>query len=141
MVSTTALQLLDNGAQRHELTSIRRNDMRFDRPPMFRNAPVVAAALLALCGSAFASSHREAPFITTSPKVDASDFYMFNSYEAGRTGFVTLVANYQPMQDGFDGPNYHAMDANALYEIHIDNVGDAHEHLTFQFRFQNNLTR
>jgi len=113
--------------------------MRLDRPPLFRTAPVVAAALLALSGSAFASSHREAPFITTSPKVDASDFYMFNSYEAGRTGFVTLVANYQPMQDGFDGPNYHAMDANALYEIHIDNVGDAHEHLTFQFRFQNNF--
>ena len=32
------------------------------------------------------------------------------------------------------------MDANALYEIHIDNVGDAHEHLTFQFRFTNTFT-
>ena len=114
--------------------------MRQDRPHPFRAAPVVAAALLALTGSAFASSHREAPFITTSPKVDASDFYMFNSYETGRAGFVTLVANYQPLQDGFDGPNYHAMDANALYEIHIDNVGDAKEHLTFQFRFQNTFT-
>ena len=112
--------------------------MRLDRPHL-RATPVVAAALLALAGSAFASSHREAPFISTSPKVDASDFYMFNSYEAGRAGFVTLVANYQPMQDGYDGPNYHAMDANALYEIEVDNVGDAHEHLTFQFRFQNNF--
>ena len=114
--------------------------MRQDRPHPFRAAPVVAAALLALTGGAFASSHREAPFITTSPKVDASDFYMFNSYETGHAGFVTLVANYQPLQDGFDGPNYHAMDANALYEIHIDNMGDAKEHLTFQFRFQNNFT-
>ena len=114
--------------------------MRQDRPHPFRAAPVVAAALLALAGGASASSHREAPFISTSPKVDASDFYMFNSYEAGRSGFVTLVADYQPMQDGFDGPNFHAMDANALYEIHVDNVGDAHEHLTFQFRFQNNFT-
>ena len=114
--------------------------MRSISPHPLRATPVVAAALLALAGSAFASSHREAPFITTSPKVDASDFYMFNSYEAGRAGFVTLVANYQPMQDGFDGPNFHAMDANALYEIHIDNVGDAKEHLTFQFRFKNNFT-
>ena len=114
--------------------------MRQDRPHPFRAAPVAAAVLLSLAGGAFASSHREAPFITTSPKVDASDFYMFNSYETGRSGFVTLVANYQPLQDGFDGPNYHAMDANALYEIHIDNVGDAHEHLTFQFRFQNNFS-
>jgi len=114
--------------------------MRLDRPSLFRTAPVVAAALLAISGSAFASSHREAPFITTSPKVDASDFYMFNSYETGRSAFVTLVANYQPLQDSYGGPNYHAMDANALYEIHIDNVGDAKEHLTFQFRFQNSFT-
>ena len=114
--------------------------MRQARPQPFRAAPLVAAALLAVTGGACASSHREAPFIATSPKVDASDFYMFNSYETGRAGYVTLVANYQPLQDGFDGPNYHAMDANALYEIHIDNVGDAKEHLTFQFRFQNNFT-
>ena len=47
----------------------------------------------------FASSHREAPFITTRPKVDATDFYMFNSYETGRAGYVTLIANYQPFED------------------------------------------
>jgi hypothetical protein len=31
------------------------------------------------------------------------------------------------------------MDPNALYEIHIDNNGDAKEDLTFQFRFKNTL--
>ena len=30
---------------------------------------------------AHASSHREAPCITTRPKVDGTDFYMFRSYE------------------------------------------------------------
>src|SRR4051812_22853928 len=39
-----------------------------------------------------ASSHREAPGITKTPKLDGSDFYMFSSYETGRTGFVTLLA-------------------------------------------------
>lgn len=100
----------------------------------------LAIALLGLAAGAQASSHREAPFITTSPKVDATDFYMFNSYEAGRAGYVTLIANYQPLQDGYGGPNYFSMDPNALYEIHIDNVGDAKEHLTFQFRFKNKLS-
>jgi len=113
--------------------------MRITRSPLFRAAPVVAAALLAMTGGALASSHREAPFITTSPKVDASDFYMFNSYETGRSNFVTLIANYQPLQDGYGGPNYFPLDENALYEIHIDNVGDGKEHLTFQFRFKNTL--
>ena len=88
---------------------------------------------------AFASSHREAPFITTSPKVDGTDFYMFMSYEAGRSGYVTLIANYQPLQDAYGGPNYFKMDPNALYEIHVDNNGDAVEDLTFQFRFNNTL--
>jgi len=100
----------------------------------------LGVALLCLAAGAQASSHREAPFITTVPKVDATDFYMFRSYEAGRDGYVTLLANYQPLQDGYAGPNYFSMDANALYEIHIDNVGDAREHLTFQFRFKNKLS-
>lgn len=87
--------------------------------------------------NAFASSHREAPFIAAMPKVDGTDFYMFNSYESGRAGFVTLLANYQPLQDAYGGPNYFALDPEALYEIHIDNNGDAREDLTFQFRFTN----
>jgi hypothetical protein len=96
-----------------------------------------AAGMLSL--PAQASSHREAPFITTQPKVDAADFYMFNSYEPGRAGYVTLIANYIPLQDAYGGPNYFAMDPNALYEIHVDNDGDAKEDITFQFRFKNKL--
>jgi hypothetical protein len=96
---------------------------------------VGSLALLTSAGNVQASSHREAPFITTHPKVDGSDFYMFRSYEAGRSGYVTLIANYQPLQDPFGGPNYFFMDPHALYEIHIDNDGDGDEDLTFQFRF------
>ena len=113
--------------------------------PRIRHLTKACLVLLA-AGSAMASSHREAPFITTSPKVDGTDFYMFRSYEGvaangsgGRSDYVTLLANYQPLQGPYGGPNYFAMDPNALYEIHIDNNGDAREDLTFQFRFQNTL--
>lgn len=105
----------------------------------FAATPVLAAVLLACAASAGASSHREAPFITTSPKVDGTDFYMFRSYETGRSDYVTLIANYQPLQDAYGGPNYFSLDPNALYEIHIDNNGDAKEDITFQFRFTNTL--
>jgi len=98
-----------------------------------------AAALFGASTTVLASSHREAPAITTTPKVDAADFYMFNSYEPGRTGFVTLIADYLPLQDAYGGPNYFKLDPNALYEIHVDNVGDAKEHITFQFKFKNTL--
>jgi len=97
---------------------------------------LTSAVALSIGAAALASSHREAPFITTTPKVDGTDFYMFNSYEAGRAGFVTLIANYQPLQEPYGGPNYFTMDPEALYEIHVDNNGDAAEDLTFQFRFQ-----
>lgn len=98
------------------------------------------ACLTACCSTAvLASSHREAPFITTSPKVDAADFYMFRSYETGRTDHVTLIANYAPLQDAYGGPNYFSLDKNALYEIHLDNNGDAKEDITFQFRFNHKL--
>jgi hypothetical protein len=96
---------------------------------------VAAAVAMTIAGAALASSHREAPFITNLPKVDASDFYMFNSYEAGHTGFVTLIANYLPLQEPQGGPNYFQLDPEALYEIHIDNNGDGAEELTYQFRF------
>jgi hypothetical protein len=94
---------------------------------------LAGVALLPLAASA--SSHREAPFITTRPKVDGTDFYMFNSYEPGRAGFVTLIANYQPFEFPQGGPNYYTMDPNALYEISVDNTGSGTEALTFQFRF------
>ena len=106
--------------------------------------PLSMLGILMLASTAFvpaaqASSHREAPFITRHPKVDATDFYMFRSYEPGRANFVTLIANYQPLQDAYGGPNYFSMDPDALYEIHVDNNGDANEDITFQFRFKNTL--
>ena len=105
-----------------------------------------ACILLVAAGSALASSHREAPGSTTSPKTDGTDFYMFRSYEGiaadgtgGRSDYVTLLANYQPLQAPYGGPNYFQLDSNALYEIHIDNTGSGKEAMTFQFRFKNNL--
>ena len=101
---------------------------------------VAAIALaLALAVQAGASSHREAPFIGKFPQVDATDFYLFMSYEPDRTGYVTMIANYIPLQAAYGGPNYFPLDSNALYEIHIDTDGDAIENHTFQFRFSDNL--
>ena len=103
---------------------------------MIKHRQLLFAVLAAsAAGGALASSHREAPFISTRPSVDGTDFYMFNSYEAGRAGYVTLLANYIPLQDPSGGPNYFNLDDNALYEISVDNTGSGAGNLTFQFRF------
>src|SRR5580692_10407884 len=109
-----------------------------------RKIPILAALVLgAMAVSqapvASASSHREAPFATKNPKTDGTDFYMFNSYDPAQAGFVTFIADYQPFQDSWGGPNYFNMDPDALYEIMIDNNGDAKEDITFQFQFQSAL--
>lgn len=104
------------------------------------NRSVLAVAVAGLClgaSSGFASSHREAPFITEAPKVDGTDFYMFRGYETGRENTVTLIANYIPFEDPFGGPNYYTLDENAIYEIHIDNTADAQQDITFRFDFAN----
>src|ERR1700733_10145818 len=93
-----------------------------------------AAALLPLC--AVASSHREAPAIAGQPRVDGTDFYMFRSYEPGRSAYVTLIANYIPLQDSYGGPNYFNLDPEAVYKIHVNNNGDAESELTFEFKFK-----
>ena len=55
---------------------------------MYRPA-IVVGALVALTVPllSFASSHREAPNIAGSPRVDGTDLYLFRSYESGRTEF------------------------------------------------------
>ena len=107
--------------------------------PQLRPLTCLALTMTALgfASNASASSHREAPFIAQNASVDATDLYMFRSYETGRAGFVTVLANYMPFQDPQGGPNFFMFNSDALYEIHLDNTGAGVEALTFQFQFQN----
>ncbi len=97
-----------------------------------------ALALMAAT-PAWSSSHREAPNITKMPKVDNTDVYAFRSYEPGRSDFVTLIANFYPFQEPGGGPIYFPLNEDGLYEIMVDNNGDAREDVTFQFSFANRL--
>lgn len=96
---------------------------------------VLAAAAAPLLG--VASSHREAPAIAGMPRVDGTDLYLFRSYEPGRQNFVTLIANYIPLQDAYGGPNFFQLDPRAVYSIVINSDGDAKPDIAFEFRFTN----
>ncbi len=81
-----------------------------------------------------ASSHREAPLISGDPRADNTDVYAFVSPD--QPGMVTIIANYIPLEEPAGGPNFHSFDENVLYEIHVDNDGNARDDVTYQFRFR-----
>ena len=94
----------------------------------------VFALTAALSLSAFASSHREAPLIIEDPTHDNTDVYVFRSPDNPNT--VTIIANYIPLEEPSSAPNYYRFSDDGVYEIHIDNNGDAVEDITYQFRFR-----
>jgi Domain of unknown function (DUF4331) len=105
--------------------------------PVSRTLAVTIGVILAGgAGLSQASSHREAPFISMQPAVDGTDFYMFRSYEPGRSGYVTMIADYIPFQDPQGGPNFYPFDPTARYAINIDNQGNGRADLSFVFRFK-----
>jgi len=81
-----------------------------------------------------ASSHREAPLIANDPLADNTDLYAFRSPDD--TNYVTIIANYVPLQLPQGGPNYASFGENIRYEIHIKNdattMGDD---ITYRFTF------
>src|SRR5712692_1981114 len=79
------------------------------------------------------SSHREAPKISMDPVADSADLYAFVSPDKPDT--VTLIANYIPLQGPAAGPNFYNFGDDVLYEIHINNSGDASSDITYQFQF------
>jgi hypothetical protein len=83
------------------------------------------------------SSHREAPEISKDPVADSTDLYAFVSPD--KPGMVTLIANYIPLEEPDGGPNFYEFGEDVLYEINIDNDGDALAEITYQFRFQTQL--
>lgn len=81
-----------------------------------------------------ASSHREAPLIALDQYADNTDVYAFRSPD--RADSVTMIANFIPFEHPGGGPNFYRFDDNVLYQIRLDNNGDARLDLAIEFRFR-----
>src|SRR4051812_48362644 len=94
-------------------------------------------AMVTLVGSAapsMASSHREAPLISQDPVADNTDLYAFRDPQDANK--FDIVANYIGLEQPAAGPNFNRFGDDVMYEIHIDNNGDAKDDITYQFRFR-----
>ena len=84
------------------------------------------------------SSHREAPEISKDPVADNTDLYAF--VDPTDPTKVTILANYIPLEEPAGGPNFYQFGDDVLYEIKIDNDGDAIADISYQFRFDTSYT-
>ena len=94
--------------------------------------------LLATAGTARASSHREAPLISQDATADNTDVYAFR--DAADPTKLNIVANFIGLEDPAGGPNFTRFGDDVLYEIHINNTGDATDQITYQFRFRTTVS-
>ena len=86
-----------------------------------------------------ASSHRDSPFISEDPAADNTDVYAFVSTEPGRSNYITVIANYVPLQEPANGPNFYKLSDFVTYEINIDVNGDALADLTYRYQFKTKI--
>ncbi|MCK9902867.1 DUF4331 domain-containing protein [Frankia sp. Cpl3] len=114
---------------------------RRGRPPRRRALAGATALLVGATGAALtlaptaasASSHREAPLISSDPTVDNTDTYAFVSPDDPDS--VTLVANWLPFQEPAGGPNFYPFANDAQYDINVDSNGDAKPDVTYRWTF------
>jgi len=96
---------------------------------------IIMAALLMINSSIMmASSHREAPLISSDPVADNTDLYAFRSPD--NPNFITIIANYIPFELPQGGPNWSSFGENVRYEINIDNdASKAGPEIIYRFTF------
>lgn len=98
---------------------------------------LMGATTVALTTGGGASSHRDAPLIAEDPVADNTDVYAFIAPDA--PDHVTLISNYIPLQEPAGGPNFYNFGEDVLYEINVDNDGNADADLRYQFRFSTEI--
>ena len=94
---------------------------------------IAALALMAVGGKAKASSHREAPAISSDPEADNTDLYAWVT--PGSHDKLFVIANWIPLEEPAGGPNFHRFSDDVLYEIHVVRGHSLDDAVTYQFRF------
>jgi hypothetical protein len=86
------------------------------------------AASVAGIGTMLASDHQDTPEVELNPRMDINDVYAFPGSSADRVALVMTTSSPIAGQNA-------SFDPDLLYQIKIDNGGDAREDLVFQITF------
>jgi hypothetical protein len=92
---------------------------------------LISCALAGAAAIAYGSDHQDTPEVELSPRMDINDVYAFPGSSADRIVLVmTTSSPITPAQSASA-----AFDPNLLYQLKVDNNGDAVEDLVLQFTF------
>jgi hypothetical protein len=107
-------------------------------PTRMRLASLVALVTVAgtaiIVGTVAASDHQDTPLVEMSPRLDVNDVYVFPSTkDADRT--VLVLSTRSPLTPAQTPSADFGTRDKQLYQLKIDNTGDAREDLVFQITF------
>lgn len=89
---------------------------------------VAAIATAIVSPRLFASDHQDTPEVELSPRMDINDVYAFPGSSADRIALIVTTSSPIAGQNA-------SFDPNLLYQLKVDNTGDAVEDLVFQITF------
>ena len=108
-----------------------------------RRWPVIALAVLAVSAvttgiarKVMASDHQDTPLVENNPRFDVNDVYAFPSpNDPSKT--VLVLGTQSPISPAATPSAKFGTRDQVMYQLKIDNTGDAKEDLVFQFTFLN----
>ena len=89
---------------------------------------LVGVAAIAIGTRVYASDHQDTPEVELNPRMDINDVYAFPGQSADRIALLLTTSSPIAGQSA-------SFDPNLLYQLKIDNTGDAVEDLVFQITF------
>jgi hypothetical protein len=90
---------------------------------------------------AFAASHRNGPLLLEDQTANLNDFYIFRSWEDGRTDRVVMSMSAQGFQNPDNGPSYYKFSDSVLYRFNVNNSRglDGNPDMQIDVRFNTTL--
>src|ERR1700685_4188860 len=101
----------------------------------------LSALAMCLGGSVFAASHRNGPLLLEDQTANLNDFYLFRSYEQGRSDSRLMSKSVQGFKNPDNGPSYYKFSDSVLYRFNINNARglDGNPDMQIDFVFQDLL--
>ncbi|HYL39192.1 MAG TPA: DUF4331 domain-containing protein [Bryobacteraceae bacterium] len=81
----------------------------------------IGLGLVLLAGNVFAASHRNGPLLLEDQTANLNDFYIFRSYENGKSDRLVMSMSAQGFQNPDNGPSYYKFSDSVLYRFNINN--------------------